>query len=77
MVSAVATSVAILVEMGRAEVAATTNFAALVGGNFTAVRNLTLTMVDQVCHTLPEFPPQQRPPDKKSLKCDTTCPGVP
>lgn len=54
--SAVATSVAVLVEMGRAEVAATTNFAALVGGNFTAVRNLTLTMVDQVCHGLLDFP---------------------
>lgn len=48
LVSAVATAVAILVELQRADVAAAANFASLVGGNFEAVRDQALTMVDQV-----------------------------
>lgn len=47
LVSAVATAVAILVELQRADVAAAANFASLVGGNFEAIRDQALTMVDQ------------------------------
>lgn len=48
MVGTVATTVSYVVELGRPEVAAACCFAAMVGGNMDAVRDITCTMIDQV-----------------------------
>ena len=48
MVGTVATTVAIVVELGRPEIAAACSFAAMVGGNLDAVRDITCRMIDQV-----------------------------
>lgn len=48
MVGTVATTVSYVVELGRPEVAAACCFAAMVGGNMEAVRDITCRMIDQV-----------------------------
>lgn len=48
MVGTVATTVSYVVELGRPEVAAACCFAAMVGGNMDAVRDITCKMIDQV-----------------------------
>ena len=48
MVGTVATTVSNVVELGRPEVAAACSFAAMVGGNMDAVRDITCKMIDQV-----------------------------
>lgn len=48
MVGTVALTVTNVVELGRPEVAAACSFAAMVGGNMDAVRDITCKMIDQV-----------------------------
>ena len=49
-----ATTVSFVVELGRPEVAAACCFAAMVGGNMDAVRDITCKMIDQVLYPVTE-----------------------